>query len=88
MSIDSILQNPAFHSLEPARVEALKGVMVRLEGKSVTESLPIVMEFMKKLPAGHELSRGELNAMAEAILAGLPEGDRNRFKAMLKMMGV
>jgi len=88
MNINDMLQNQAFRTLEPTRVEALKGVMHRLEGKTTTESLPIVMDFMKKLPAGHELSREELNAMAEAILSGLPESDRNRFKTMLKMMGM
>jgi len=88
MNTNEIFQNPAFCTLEPARAEALKAVMLRLQGKSTAESLPIVMDFMKKLPEGHKLSHGELNAMAEAILSSLPESDRNRFKTMLKMMGL
>jgi len=88
MNVDEILRNPAFSDLEPARVDALRGLMVRLQGKSTTETMAMVMDFMQRAPKGRDLTRAEQNAMAEAILSGLPEDDKNRFKSMLKILGM
>ena len=88
MPVDEILQNPAFQTLEPARVAALRGVMLRLQGKSAAEALPVITEFMRTAPKGHELSRAEQSAMAEAILSGLSPQEQPRFRAIMKLLGM
>ena len=88
MNVDEILQKPAFQNLEPARIAALRDLMGKLEGRSTTDSLALIIDFMKHIPKGRELNREEQNAMMEAVMESLPEADKNRFKAMLKILGM
>ena len=88
MNVNEILQKPAFQNLEPARIEALRNLMLKLEGLGTAEALQLIIDFMKRIPKGRELTRSEQNAMMEAMMEGLPENDKNRFKSMLKMLGM
>ena len=88
MNTDEMLRNPAFQTLEPERVAALKDLMQRLAGKNTAESLVLVTDFMRHAPKGRALTRAEQSAMAEAIMVNLPEHDKNRFKSMLKILGM
>jgi len=88
MNVNEILQKPAFQNLEPARIEALHDLMLKLEGLGTAEALQLIIDFMKRIPKGRELTRPEQNAMMEAVMESLPENDKNRFKSMLKMLGM
>jgi len=88
MDVDAILGNPAFRTLEPERAAWLRGLMLRLDGRGTAEAMVVIAEAMKKMPKGRALDRVEQNAMMEAVLEGLPPADRNRFKTILKMLGM
>ncbi len=89
MNIDmnEVFKRPAFVNLSDEQKIAFKGLIEQLNGKSVSESMPIIMGFMASLPKGKTLSKEEQEAMREAAILSLPEADRVKFKSMLKFAG-
>ena len=58
----------------------------KIKDKSGMESVAIISDFMKKLPKGDELTRGEQELMAEAFLESLPTPARTRFQNVINMV--
>ncbi len=83
---EKLLKDPAFGKLEPGRVAALMEVMNKISGKSPMESMPIIMEFMKKTPQGKPLSKHEQAAMVRVMMENLPDNERVKFTQMLSVI--
>ena len=86
VDFDSLMDKEAFRNLEPARREALRATIQKLEGKSSAQAFGILMESAKNMPPGRKLSKEEQGAMLEAMVGALPESDRIKFKGIIKMM--
>ena len=85
---DSVLSNPAFSDLEPERVEMIKELLKRLEGKNTFEAMGIITEFSRNIPKGREFGKEERVLMITAVLESMPPDERSRYSAILKMAGM
>lgn len=83
-----MLSQDAFKNLDPARKEMFMQLAEKLDGKTVSEGLPIIMSGMKNMPPGPELSVEEKNAMMEAVLSSMPEDEAVKLRKLMKMMGM
>lgn len=73
--------------LGPEAAGLLAEFLGKIEGKSMLELTPILMEFKKRLP-DREFSQEEKSIIIEAALQSMPEGEQNRYKSMLKMFKI
>ena len=60
----------------------------RIEGKSMNELMPILMEFKERLPKGRVFSQEEKQEIFEAAVKNLPDAEKNKYKTMLKMFKI
>lgn len=85
MDIDEILKKDAFSALDPAQVAALKSALEKVRGKSAMEAAPVIMAHAGALERGRPISREQRAAMVSAMLESMPETERNKFRAIMKM---
>jgi len=68
--------------------ELLAEFLSKIKGRGIKEMMPVLAEFKSRLPQDRVFSEEERNAIMEEALATMPEDERNRYKAFLKMMRV
>ena len=73
--------------LGPEAAVLLADFLGKIEGKNMNEMAPILVEFKAKLP-DREFSPEERQIVIEAALQSMPEGQRNRYKGILKMLKI
>ena len=83
MDIDALLAKPGFSQMPPEQISAFKGLIAKLDGKTLMEAMPIMIKFMADAPKGRELSAEEQDAMTAAVLESLNESERVKFKMMM-----
>jgi len=83
MDIDTILEKPVFSKISSEQLPVYKELLEKLNGKTLTHAMPIIMQFMANMPKGPVLSVKEQEEMAEAVLDSLDEPERARFKMMM-----
>jgi len=85
MNIDAVLDKPIFSKMPPEQLSAFKELIAKLQGKTLTEAMPIMMQFMAEAPKlkGPPLSAEEQEAMTEVVLESLSESERTKFKMMM-----
>lgn len=86
MDIDSVLSKPAFSKMSPEQLSAFKSLIVKLQNKTLIESLPVLMQFMADVPKGPPLSVEEQEAMTEVLLENMNESERTKFKMIMALV--
>jgi hypothetical protein len=86
VNYDELLRGEAFKPLSDEQKKAYAELSRSLSGKSPSESLPIMISFMKNMPKGRTLSSEEQNAMIDVILASLPPEDAKKFQNVIKFV--
>ena len=77
----------ALEILGPDAADLMAEFLERVRDKSVAEIAPILMEFKNRLP-DREFTQQEREVIIEAALQSMPEGERNRYKTIMKMLKV
>lgn len=85
-SIDEIFEKDAFKALDVNQKEAFKSLFAKLDGKSGSEALPIIMSFIASMPKGKKISSEEKNLMVNAAIESMSEADRERFKSIMSII--
>lgn len=88
VNFDEILKDDAFKNVDENKVAIFKEIADKLEGKNASESMRILLEYQYSMPQGKSVSAEEKTLMLNAIMKRLPETERIRFSAILKMAGV
>ncbi|MCL2699947.1 MAG: hypothetical protein FWE68_06500 [Defluviitaleaceae bacterium] len=83
MDFDAILDKPVFSAMPPEQRTAFKELVGKLNNKTLTEAMPIMLQFMADAPKGPPLPAETQDAMTEAVLESLNESDRAKFKMMM-----
>lgn len=86
MNIDKILSNNAFDNIEPERLDAIRGIVEEVRGKSSYEALMIITKYGKALSKGREVTPAEKDAMISVIYSSLSPSDQESFKGVLKLI--
>ena len=74
--------------LEPEMAALLDEFLGRIKGKSMTEMMPILAEFKKRLPKDKTFTDEEKNLIIEGALSDMSDDEKNRYKTFLKMVKV
>ena len=69
----------------PEMKELLEEFIAKIKDKSMSEMIPILAEFKKRLPQDRVFTQEEKNLVVEEALSNMPENERNRYKTFLKM---
>ncbi|MDR2940253.1 MAG: hypothetical protein LBV08_08050 [Clostridiales bacterium] len=85
---DEILKKSAFKNIPQETIRALRELMVSIDGKSMNESIMMIMKFYAGLPKTKPLSKNEEVAMLQAISEGLDEGDQEKFKKITAFFNI
>jgi len=74
--------------LSPEIAELLAEFLDKIKGKSMSEMIPVLTEFKKRLPKDIVFTDDEKNMIVEEALSSMPDEERNRYKTFLKMMKI
>lgn len=85
---DSMLDNPAFKDLELERREYFADLLKKMEGKNMVECMGIIISEKNKMPKGKDLSKDEQEQMLEALLNNMNEPERQKYKKIMKILGL
>ena len=75
-------------ALEPEMTALLEEFLDKIKGKSMTEMMPILSEFKRRLPKDKVFTDEEKNLLIEEVLSSMPDDEKNRYKTFLKMMKI
>lgn len=82
---NEILQKDVFKNVSPEVLESVKDLMVKLEGKSITEYMTSIIKFTQSMPKGKPLSKQEQEAMKTVIMEGLEGEEKAKFQKLISM---
>lgn len=86
VNIDSLFQKEAFRRVDPERRQLFQEFASQLEGKNPTEIVSLYMQYSQRLPKDKPLSKAEQDAIVETVFESLPDTERQKLSAVLKMM--
>lgn len=86
VNYEELLKKEAFSALDDEQKKAFTELANKLSGKNVSESMLIMMDFMKNMPKGQPLSKNEQNAMLDAVLSSLPTDEAAKFQNIMKLL--
>ncbi|MCL2420905.1 MAG: hypothetical protein FWD03_03530 [Defluviitaleaceae bacterium] len=87
MDIERLFSQRAFSQLEPRQLQLIRQFAMEIKGKGATEVARLYMQLNQKVNQINPLSAEQRNAIIEAIRNFLPEGDRGKLNAFLRMVG-
>lgn len=80
IDIDKLFDKGVFKDMDPERQVFFRKLAASIQGKSTMESLSIVMQGMKSMPKGRELTKSEQEAMITAVMESLPADEQAKLK--------
>jgi|GEM_PF-2145499 len=86
MDIENLLKDDIFKNIEPERIEALKSFLQESQGKSMQESMMLMMKYNKVLNTGRKISKSERDAILEVLIQNVSEDEKSQFRGMIKMI--
>jgi len=87
MDIDRLFNHQAFSQLEPRQMQLIRQFAKDITGKGATEVARLYMQLNQKVNQIKPLSSDQRNAIIDAIRGFLPEKDRSKLNAFIKMLG-
>jgi len=71
-------------TLEPEMAALLDEFLVKIKGKSITEMMPILAEFQRRLPKDRTFTDEEKSLIIEEALSSMPDEEKNKYRAFMK----
>ncbi|MCL2564533.1 MAG: hypothetical protein FWE24_01830 [Defluviitaleaceae bacterium] len=87
-NFDEIIKNEAFKSLEPEKLEAIKDIAYKIQGKSIPEAFALLNSYQAVLNSGKPIPKKEKELMIAVILSSLDDEPREKFTSALKMVNM
>jgi len=88
IDFDEVIKNEAFKSLEPEKLEAIRDIAFKIQGKSIPEAFALLNSYQSVLNSGKPIPQKEKELMIAAILSALDEEPREKFTSALKMVNM
>jgi len=80
------MNNETYEILGGENTALLNEFMDKIKDKSLSELMPILLEFKQRLPQDKIFTTAEKNAIIEQAMANIPEEEKNSYKSMLKIL--
>ncbi|MCL2377400.1 MAG: hypothetical protein FWC76_08425 [Defluviitaleaceae bacterium] len=74
--------------LDPEMTALLDEFLEKIRGKSITEMVPILAEFQRRLPKDRVFTDEEKSLIIEETLSSMPDDEKNKYRTFLKMMKI
>ena len=87
-NFDDVIKSEAFKNLEPAKLEAIKYIAAKIQGKSVSEAMVILNSYQEVLNSGKPISKEERELMVAAILSAMDSESREKFTSAMRMVSM
>ena len=87
MDIERLFNHQAFSQLDSKQLQLIRQFANDIKGKGATEVARLYMQLNQKVNQIKPLSSDQRNAIVDAIRNFLPEGDRSKLNAFVKMIG-
>ena len=84
---DRLFAQPAFRQLDPAQVALLRRFAQDINGKSTPEMLRQFWQLNREMARIKPISDAQWNEIAVAVRNFLPDAERKKMDALLKMRG-
>ncbi len=81
-----VLNKPAFKNLSPGKLEIIKQLMQKIEGKTGTEAVIAVVSHLSTIPKTETFSKEEQKVIIECILEDLPKNERAKILNIIKIV--
>ena len=88
VNFDEIIKNEAFKSLESEKLEAIRDIAFKIQGKSIPEAFALLNSYQEVLNSGKPIPQKEKELMIAVILSSLEEEPREKFTSALKMVSI
>ena len=86
-NIDDNLKDKAFDCMDDKSKKELKELCIKMQGKTVEESLPCLMPYSGRLKDS-KCTKDEKQAIIKILLLQLSENERKQIMKFLKIMGM
>lgn len=83
-----ILKKDAFKNIPRETLDSLKELMASVEGKSLNDTLMIIMKFQSSMPKTKPLSADEQKAVVQAIMEGLDKNEQEKFAKIIALFNM
>ena len=87
-NFDDVIKGDAFKNLDPQKLEAIKDIASKIQGKSVPEAMAVLNSYQEVLNSGNPISKEERELMIAAILSAMGPESREKFTSALKMVSM
>jgi len=87
-NFDEIIKGDAFRSLDPRKLDAIRDIAAKIQGKSIPEALSILNAYQEVLNSGKPISKEERELMIAAILSAMDDQSREKFTSAMKMVSM
>ena len=87
-NFDDVLKSEAFKNLDPQKLEAIKDIAAKIQGKSMPEAMAILSSYQTVLNSGKPISKEERELMIAAILSAMDNESREKFTSAMKMVNM
>ncbi len=82
--IEEILEKDAFKILNPQLLSSIKQLMVNLSGKNIMQAMPMIIDFISKIPEEAKPTEEEKKVIIELLMECLPQNEKDKFNMILK----
>ena len=87
-NFENVIKGEAFKYLEPAKLEAIRDIAAKIQGKSMAEAMVILNSYQEILNSGKPISKDERELMVAAILSAMEPEAREKFTSAMKMVSM
>ena len=85
---NNVLNNEAFDCLDEETKTALVSLFDGIKGKSVDESLPIIINFMNTLPKKMKFTKEQREAMINVFMENLSINEKKQMLNLIRLIGL
>lgn len=83
MDIERLFSHPAFTSLTSAQMQDIRQFARDVQGKGAAEAARLYMQLNQKI----QVTAAQRSAIVEAIRGFVPDKDKHKLNAFIKMLG-
>jgi len=87
-NFDDIIKSETFKNLAPEKIEAIRDISTKIQGKSIPEAMAVLNSYQEVLSSGKPISKEERELMIAAILSAMDNESREKFTSAMKMVSM
>ncbi|MDR2899176.1 MAG: hypothetical protein LBU94_02560 [Clostridiales bacterium] len=87
-SLEDALKSDAFKNIEAEKIQAIRELSTKIQGKSIPEVLSIFNGYSHVFQNGNQISSNEREQMITVLLGVMDKENREKFVSAIKMVNM